>query len=49
MTAGDHKKRIVWSDAIRSEAARLGFALDHNGYVAPLELLPRQLRDSFAA
>jgi quercetin dioxygenase-like cupin family protein len=49
MTAGDHKKHIVWSDAIRREAARLGFALDHNGYVAPLALLPQQVRDAFAA
>ena len=49
MTAGDHKKRIVWSDAIRKEAAGLGFALDHNGYVAPLALLPQHLRDAFAA
>jgi mannose-6-phosphate isomerase-like protein (cupin superfamily) len=49
MTAGDHKKNIVWSDTVRSEAARLGFALDHNGYVAPLALLPQEVRDYFAA
>jgi hypothetical protein len=49
MTAGDHKKRIVWSDAIRREAAGLGFALDHNGYLAPLALLPEQVKASFAA
>jgi hypothetical protein len=38
MTAGDHKKRIVWSDEVRNEAAKLGYAIDHNGYVAPLAL-----------
>ncbi|UTV41855.1 cupin domain-containing protein (plasmid) [Ensifer adhaerens] len=48
MTAGDHKKRIVWSDEIRKAAAKLGYAIDHNGYVAPLALLPEKVKQTFA-
>lgn len=35
MTAGDHRKRIVWDDAVTSAAASAGLARDASGYVAP--------------
>jgi mannose-6-phosphate isomerase-like protein (cupin superfamily) len=40
VTAGDGKKRIEWAPEIvrAARAAKLG--MDHNGYVAPLHLLP---------
>ncbi len=34
VTAGDHKKRPIWSGEIVRDAARAGFALDHAGYLA---------------
>ena len=40
VTSGDHKKHPVWADDIASAAHAAGFALDHAGYVAPLNLLP---------
>ncbi len=40
LTAGDHKKHPVWADEIVAAAHRAGFALDHSGYIAPLNLLP---------
>jgi len=45
MTAGDHKKRIKWSDEIVQKATKLGLAIDHNGYVADLNLLPYETRN----
>ncbi|WP_220180930.1 cupin domain-containing protein [Paracoccus versutus] len=48
MTAGDHKKRILWSEEILQAAARLGFAIDPDGYVAPLALLPQKVKDLYA-
>ncbi|MDQ1902151.1 cupin domain-containing protein [Paracoccus sp. WLY502] len=47
ITAGDHKKRIVWSEEIQQAAAKAGYAIDHNGYVAPLDLLPYKVRNRF--
>jgi len=44
MTEGDHKKHIVWDQDIRQQAAKMGYAIDHNGYVAPLDLLPQSLK-----
>ena len=38
---------IVWSEEIRQAAGRAGYAVDHNGYVAPLDLLPYKLRNEF--
>lgn len=46
MTTGDQKKHITWSPKILAAAAEAGFALDHNGYVAPLHLLPRETRQA---
>lgn len=47
ITAGDHKKRVVWSDEVCRAAAQAGFAIDHNGYVAPLAMLPEKVRAQF--
>jgi quercetin dioxygenase-like cupin family protein len=44
ITAGDHKKRPVWSEAVMREAAAAGFGLDHAGYIAPWRLLPLDVR-----
>jgi len=49
MTAGDHKKRIVWSEEVRKAAAAKGYAIDHNGYVASLDLLPYPVRQALAS
>jgi quercetin dioxygenase-like cupin family protein len=49
MTAGDHKKRIAWSDEIVAQAASIGLAIDHNGYVADLDLLPYETRKKLRA
>ncbi|MBU6497698.1 MAG: hypothetical protein KGJ41_18080 [Rhodospirillales bacterium] len=40
LTAGDHKKRPQWSEAIIAAAAAVGLGIDHAGYLAPLRLLP---------
>ncbi len=48
MTAGDHRKRIEWSDEIVKAAAGKGLAIDHNGYVAKLSLLPQSRRVALA-
>ena len=40
VTAGDGKKHPVWSPEIVAAAHAAGYALDHSGYVAPLNLLP---------
>jgi quercetin dioxygenase-like cupin family protein len=44
LTAGDHKKKPVWSDDIVRTAAKAGYGLDHAGYIAPLRLLPLKTR-----
>ncbi|AMM16979.1 MAG: cupin domain-containing protein [Pseudomonadota bacterium] len=49
MTTGDQKKHIVWSPAIVAAAAQEGFGVDHNGYVAPLRLLPYETQQAVAA
>lgn len=49
MTAGDHKKHIVWSEEVRRAAAAAGYAIDHNGYVARLDLLPYPVRMALAS
>ena len=48
MTAGDHKKRIEWARQVELSAARAGLAIDHDGYVAPLKLLPPTVRAALA-
>lgn len=44
IAAGDGKKRIAWSPEVMQAARSAGFAIDHNGYVAPLRLLPSSIR-----
>ncbi len=41
VTSGDGKKRIEWAPAVAKSARAAGFGIDHNGYVAPLRLLPQ--------
>ncbi|MFT4064091.1 hypothetical protein [Paraburkholderia sp.] len=49
MSAGDQKKAITWAPEIVAAAAKAGFGIDHNGYVAPLRLLPFETRQAAAA
>lgn len=49
MTAGDQKKHITWGEEIVAAAAKAGFGVDHNGYLAPLRLLPFETRQAAAA
>lgn len=44
MTAGDHRKRITWAPEIIKAATKADRAMDHNGYVADLNLLPYDVR-----
>ena len=46
MTAGDQKKHITWAAEVVAAAAKAGFGVDHNGYVAPLRLLPFETRQT---
>ncbi len=48
VTAGDQKKHPEWHPDIIAAAARAGFALDHSGYVAPLQLLPYEVQSRAA-
>ncbi len=41
MTAGDHRKRITWADAVVAAAARAGLARDASGFVAPKAFVDR--------
>ncbi|CAE6843065.1 hypothetical protein R69658_06815 [Paraburkholderia aspalathi] len=49
MTAGDQKKHITWAEDVVAAAAKAGFGVDHNGYVAPLRLLPFETRQAAEA
>ena len=40
MTAGDHRKRIVWGEQVLRQAEAAGFVLDPDGRVASKRLLP---------
>ena len=44
ITSGDHRKRPVWSADIVQAALAAGVCIDHNGYIAPLDLLPPPTR-----
>ncbi len=44
ITAGDGRKRITWAPEIAAAAMAAGSGIDHNGYVAPLDLLPPPTR-----
>lgn len=48
MTAGDHRKHIEWASDVERAAARAGLAIDHDGYVAELRLLPPSARAALA-
>ena len=48
ITAGDSRKRIIWSPEIMAAAMAAGSGIDHNGYVAPLDLLPPTTRSAVA-
>lgn len=41
LTAGDERKHARWDDQVVAEAAQAGFAIDHNGSIAPRRLLPQ--------
>ena len=44
ITAGDQRKRITWAPEIVSAAMAAGVGIDHDGYLAPLDLLPPPTR-----
>ena len=48
ITAGDARKRVVWAPEIVAAAMAVGSGIDHNGYVAPLDLLPPPTRAAVA-
>lgn len=41
VSAGDERKRIEWSDAVRSRAAHAGWAIDAEGCIAPRRFVER--------
>jgi hypothetical protein len=41
MTAGDHRKRITWDDAVVRHAREAGWSLDASGFVAPSDFVER--------
>jgi hypothetical protein len=44
LTAGDHRKHIVWEDATVQAAARAGLAVDANGFVGDKRFVDRAQR-----
>lgn len=44
VTAGDHRKRVTWAPEIVAAALAAGTGLDHDGHLAPLDLLPPPTR-----
>ena len=48
VTAGDGRKRVTWAPKIVQAAMAAGSGIDHNGYVAPLDLLPPPTRAAVA-
>ena len=49
ITSGDARKRPVWAPEIIQAALAAGVCIDHNGHVAPLELLPPRTRAKLTA
>ena len=49
ITGGDARKRISWAPEIIAAAMAAGHGLDHDGHVAPLDLLPPPTRAAVAA
>ena len=46
ITSGDQRKRVTWAPEIAAAAMAAGFGIDHNGYIAPLSLLPPSTREA---
>ena len=44
VTTGDGKKTIDWAPEVKKAARAAGFGVDHNGYLAPLRLLPMSVQ-----
>ncbi len=44
MTPGDHRKNLVWDDAVVQAAGQLNRATDANGYLAPKNFVDRSQR-----
>ncbi len=44
ITSGDQRKRITWAPDIVQAAMQQGACIDHDGYLAPLDLLPPTTR-----
>lgn len=44
MTPGDHRKNLVWDDAVVQAAGQLNRAIDANGYLAPKNFVDRSQR-----
>ena len=49
ITAGDGRKRITWAPEVVEAALQAGTVLDHDGHVAPLDLLPPPTRKAVLA
>ena len=49
VTAGDARKRITWAPDIVEAALAAGHGIDHNGYLAPLALMPPPTRAAVQA
>ncbi len=48
LTAGDQRKHIEWSQEIIRLAAAKGVAIDPDGYIAPVSMLPSAIQDALA-
>ncbi len=48
ITSGDQRKRITWAPEVVQAALQRGACIDHNGYLAPLDLLPPTTRAAVA-
>ncbi|MEO7937662.1 MAG: hypothetical protein ABIR55_03500 [Burkholderiaceae bacterium] len=44
MTPGDHRKNLIWDDAVAQAAGAANRAIDANGYVAPKNFVDRSQR-----
>lgn len=43
VNSGDGRVRLDWDDEVVKASAGAGYAIDHNGYVAPYALVPRKI------
>ncbi len=44
ITAGDHRKKLVWDEKVIAGAGAINRAIDANGYVAPKNFVDRSQR-----